>query len=196
MTGGDNLNKIDSWLNDENIQKVKNLYELGKTKKDIAKEMGITVNTLNKWCKNYNAFAEIFNNDACTKSKRQNLSNNITQKRNKNTQFNVEKYMISAMKKLEKKMKSGDIASAVEYSLLKRALGYNYSEERTEYTEKTGEKTVITRKHAPPDTTAQMIWLKNHKPEIWNDKKNNPNSENLFEIKISLINPDCDDNGN
>ncbi len=190
------MNKINLWLNDENIQKIKNLHQQGKTKKDIARQIGITVRTLNKWCENYNAFAEIFNNDACANSKRQNLSNDITQKRNKNAQFDAEKYMLSAMKKLEDKVKNGDIASAVEYSLLKRALGYNYSEQRTEYTEKTGEKTVITQKHAPPDTTAQMIWLKNHKPEIWNDKKNNTNSENLFEIKISLINPDCDDNGN
>lgn len=188
------MNKINSWLSDENIQKIKNWYEQGKSKQDIAQEIGIKLQTLNKWCKSYTVFAEIFNSDACTKIKRHNLSKKITQKKNKIMQFNAEKYMLSAMKNLEDKIKNGDIASAVEYSLLKRALGYNYLEERTEYTEKTGEKTIITRKHAPPDTTAQMIWLKNHKPEIWNEKK--PNSENLFEIKINLITPECDENGN
>lgn len=188
------MNKINSWLSDENIQKIKDWHENGKSKKDIAKEIGVNLQTLNKWCKNNTTFAKIFNSDACKKNRRHNLSNNITQKQNK--LFNIEKYMLNAIKDLEDKVKNGDIASAVEYSLLKRALGYNYSEERTEYTEKTGEKTVITKKHAPPDTTAQMIWLKNHKPEIWNEKKNNQNEENLFEIKISLITDECGDNGN
>lgn len=196
MIGGDDLNKINSWLTDDNIQKIKDWHEKGKSKEEIAQEIGITLRTLKKWCKNNAAFAEVFNSDAFTKLKCHNLSNNITQKQNKNMPFNTEKYMLSAMKKLEDKIKNGDIASAVEYSLLKRALGYNYLEERTEYTEKTGEKTVITKKHAPPDTTAQMIWLKNHKPEIWSEKKNNQNSENLFEIKIKLITPECDENGN
>ena len=28
-----------------------------------------------------------------------------------------------------------------------------------------------TTKHAQPDTTAQIFWLKNRKPEEWRDKK-------------------------
>ena len=58
----------------------------------------------------------------------------------------------------------------VENALLKRALGYNYLEETTEElpNETTKSKTVI--KHIPGDTTAQIFWLKNRKPDVWRDK--------------------------
>ena len=94
------MNKINSWLSDENIQKIKNWHEQGKSKQDIAQEIGIKLQTLNKWCKNYTVFVEIFNSDACTKIKRHNLSKKITQKKNKIMQFNAEEYMLSAMKNL------------------------------------------------------------------------------------------------
>lgn len=54
----------------------------------------------------------------------------------------------------------------VENALLKRALGYEY-EERV--IDDKGEKTII--KHLPPDTTAQIFWLKNRKPADWRDKR-------------------------
>ena len=52
----------------------------------------------------------------------------------------------------------------VENALLKRALGYDYTEERVERSREGGKKsikTVQTVKHIPPDTTAQIFWLKN-----------------------------------
>lgn len=59
----------------------------------------------------------------------------------------------------------------VENALLKRALGYRYEEvkEKTEgglVTERT-----VTVKEVVPDTTAQIFWLKNRKPEEWRDKR-------------------------
>lgn len=59
----------------------------------------------------------------------------------------------------------------VENALLKRALGYEYNEvkEKYEFGELT-EKTV-TKKRIPPDTTAQIFWLKNRKPHNWRDKQ-------------------------
>lgn len=58
----------------------------------------------------------------------------------------------------------------VENALLKRALGYEYEEvkEKFEYGEIT-ERTV-TKKEVIPDTTAQIFWLKNRKPDKWRDK--------------------------
>ncbi len=58
----------------------------------------------------------------------------------------------------------------VENALLKRALGYEYEEvkEKFEYgviTERT-----VTKKEVVPDTTAQIFWLKNRKPDKWRDK--------------------------
>ncbi len=65
----------------------------------------------------------------------------------------------------------------VENALLKRALGYDYTEEtyerifnpQLEKFEEVLTKTV--KKHVQPDTTAQIFWLKNRKPNIWRDKQ-------------------------
>jgi hypothetical protein len=65
----------------------------------------------------------------------------------------------------------------VENALLKRALGYTYTETTREsqfnpQTEKF--EMVITKevtKEVVPDTTAQIFWLKNRKPDEWRDKK-------------------------
>lgn len=58
----------------------------------------------------------------------------------------------------------------VENALLKRALGYDYQEEKIEKSDKDGVKIVQTLKHIPPDTTAQIFWLKNRRPDKWRDK--------------------------
>ncbi len=69
----------------------------------------------------------------------------------------------------------------VENALLKRALGYNYtettSERRAMYNddkEVVGYEMVVTKKvskEVHPDVTAQIFWLKNRKPEQWRDTK-------------------------
>lgn len=58
----------------------------------------------------------------------------------------------------------------VENALLKRALGYEYMEERVEISEKDGRKVIQTTKTALPDTTALIFWLKNRRPDAWRDK--------------------------
>ena len=55
----------------------------------------------------------------------------------------------------------------VENALLKRALGYTYAE----ITYEDGVETKRVIKEVVPDTTAQIFWLKNRKPEIWRDKR-------------------------
>lgn len=65
----------------------------------------------------------------------------------------------------------------VENALLKRALGYTYEETTREpvLNPDTGKieltVTKVVTKQAIPDTTAQIFWLKNRKPEIWRDKR-------------------------
>lgn len=58
----------------------------------------------------------------------------------------------------------------VENALLKRALGYDYQEEKVERSDKDGVKVTQTLKHIPPDTTAQIFWLKNRRPDKWRGK--------------------------
>lgn len=66
----------------------------------------------------------------------------------------------------------------VENALLKRALGYSYKETTRElFVDKaTGIEelkiTKVVEKEVIPDTTAQIFWLKNRKPEEWRDKRN------------------------
>ncbi|NLY08872.1 MAG: helix-turn-helix domain-containing protein [Tissierellia bacterium] len=65
------------------------------------------------------------------------------------------------------------VGRAVENALLKRALGYSYIETTEELNRETGAMEVTKRvtKEVVPDTTAQIFWLKNRKPEDWRDRK-------------------------
>lgn len=56
----------------------------------------------------------------------------------------------------------------VENALFKRALGYEYEE----VTKEGGVTTKVVTKQMPPDTTAQIFWLKNRRPDLWRDRKN------------------------
>ncbi len=56
----------------------------------------------------------------------------------------------------------------VENALLKRALGYRYDEVTIE----DGVETKRVTKEVQPDTTAQIFWLKNRRPDKWRDKQN------------------------
>lgn len=74
----------------------------------------------------------------------------------------------------------------VENSLLKRALGYKYEEIKTEKTNE-GKKVTVTVKEVVPDTTAQIFWLKNRKPEQWRDKQQIEHSGGIRSEKLSDI---------
>ena len=69
----------------------------------------------------------------------------------------------------------------VENALLKRALGYEYDE----ITYECGEEVKRVRKQVAPDTTAQIFWLKNRKPEQWREKQV-IESSNTVEFKSPL----------
>lgn len=60
----------------------------------------------------------------------------------------------------------------VENALLRRALGYKCREVKEEYEFGELAKKTVTTKEVVPDTTAQIFWLKNRKPDEWRDKKN------------------------
>lgn len=81
----------------------------------------------------------------------------------------------------------------VENALYMRALGYEYDEETYEefelarpYIKEDGTivKTELRltkklKKKQAPDTTAQIFWLKNRKPDVWRDKKETELSGNM-----------------
>ena len=58
----------------------------------------------------------------------------------------------------------------VENALLKKALGCTITLNKQKVT-KDGDVVDITEEvHVPPDTTAQIFWLKNRKPNNWKDR--------------------------
>ena len=59
---------------------------------------------------------------------------------------------------------------AVEASLLRSAKGYDVEETVEEDSEKTGRRTRVKTHHVPGDVRAQIFWLKNRKPEAWQEK--------------------------
>ncbi len=64
----------------------------------------------------------------------------------------------------------------VENALLKRALGYTVKEEKLT---KDGEVVKLERE-VPGDVTAQIFWLKNRKPDVWKDKRENEDNNDAL----------------
>lgn len=78
----------------------------------------------------------------------------------------------------------------VENALLKRALGYAYDEVTQELCEnaQTGKTELkVTKKvtkEVVPDTTAQIFWLKNRRPDRWRDKQDIEHSGQIGGVTI------------
>ena len=58
----------------------------------------------------------------------------------------------------------------VERSLYQRAVGYTH--DAVHFSSFQGVVTETPyRNHCPPDVTAQIFWLKNRRPDLWRDKR-------------------------
>jgi transcriptional regulator with XRE-family HTH domain len=85
------------------------------------------------------------------------------------------------------------VDAKVENALLRRALGYQYEEitEAPVMNPETGETKmeIVKRvtKHVPPDTTAQIYWLKNRRPDKWRDKPADPNGASEDDSKTIRV---------
>ena len=81
----------------------------------------------------------------------------------------------------------------VENALLKRALGYSYEEKTIEKVWNNSKKKyeeVVTkrvRKEVVPDTTAQIFWLKNRRPNKWRDKQIMEHDTSKVELLLSKL---------
>lgn len=88
----------------------------------------------------------------------------------KQTFYNYKSKYVDFFDALKKGKEVVDIE--VENALLKRALGYKYDEVTIEESDDGSVRTKTVTKEVIPDTTAQIFWLKNRKPEQWRDKQN------------------------
>jgi transcriptional regulator with XRE-family HTH domain len=79
------------------------------------------------------------------------------------------------------------VDAKVENALLKRALGYEYTEVRIKKEKGVEvEKTEIT-KEVVPDTTAQIFWLKNRRKEKWREKQQEQNNAEALKKLDSIL---------
>lgn len=134
------------WITEEGLIKIEGWARDGLINEQIANEIGIHPSTLYDWKKKYPEITEAL-------------------KRGKDV-----------------------IDRQVENALLKRALGYDFEEITQERILKKDVKgdpmtdlhgfpiyemvtTKKVRKEVQPDTTAQIFWLKNRKPEQWRNKQ-------------------------
>jgi transcriptional regulator with XRE-family HTH domain len=65
----------------------------------------------------------------------------------------------------------------VENALLKKALGYTVTLNKQKVTKDGDVVDIQEDVHIAPDTTAQIFWLKNRKPDKWRDKVQNDDDE-------------------
>lgn len=134
--------KYEQWLEPEGLLRLEGWARDGLTDEQIAHNIGIHRDTLIQWKKK---FADI--SDALKKGKEV-------------------------------------VDREVENALFKKACGYTVElrkpmkVKRVVYNEETGRKLeeyeevvdTVEEVHVPADTTAQIFWLKNRKPEAWRDK--------------------------
>lgn len=78
----------------------------------------------------------------------------------------------------------------VENALLKKALGYTITIKEEKLDKDGCVHTLEKDVHIPPDTTAQIFWLKNRKPDKWRDKvidtENEKEIANASDILIKI----------
>lgn len=137
---------IDPWLEEDGKVLIEGWARDGLSNKEIAHNMGVSLNVFNKWKKENEIFAGFLK-------------------------------------------KSKEVADkVVENSLFRRANGFEYTEtteERVFNPLKNKFEMVITKKVNKvvlPDTTAQIFWLKNRKPDTWRDRREIDSTEAIDKL--------------
>lgn len=139
--------KVDKWLTPEGLTLLAGWARDGLTDEQIANNCGIRRSTLFEWKKKYSDIAD-------------------TLKKNKEiVDYEVENALY--------KKTQGYNVQVLKNVKVKR-IKYNENGKKTEEYEEVVE--VYDEVHVPADTTAQIIWLKNRKPDKWRDKPNEVNS--------------------
>ena len=135
-------NKYEAWLTNDGLLRIEGWARDGLTEEQIAHNMGISRSTLSEWKLKFPDIADALKNS---------------------------KEVVDRI---------------VENALFKKACGYTVEVKkpikvrRVEYNDETGKKIreyeeiveTVEEVHVPADTTAQIFWLKNRKPEAWRDK--------------------------
>lgn len=160
--------KYEYWLTSEGLLKLEGWARRGLTDEQIALNIGITAKTLYEWKNKYSEICE-----ALKKGKEvvDIMVENALLKRALGYSYTEERYETVPM-------------SEIEYSeeLDKHMLAYKYDHPDATDTELRAEirnfpkhKKVLVEvktRETAPDTTAQIFWLKNRRPDLWRDVHN------------------------
>lgn len=172
------IGKYKEWLEPEGLLKLEGWARNGLTDEQIAKNMGITAKTLYEWKKKYSEICETLKKG---KEVIDLQVENALLKRALGYKYNEDKYV-------SVKMNQAEYAEKLEEYMNK----YKF-----EHPDATRDELMLAEEQFPreklilaerktkevvPDTTAQIFWLKNRKPDQWRDKK-------AVEVSGEEINP-------
>lgn len=150
--------KYEKWLTEEGLLLLEGWARDGLTDEQIAHNMGISRKTLAEWKKKYGDIGD-------------------TLKRGKEiVDIQVENALLKKALGIKETVKKAVKVKEVKYDEGKRVS----EKEHIEY--------VDEEVFVPPDTTAQIFWLKNRQPDKWRDKVENVNTNQPDrEININII---------
>ena len=148
--------KYDDWLTEEGLLLVSGWAADGLTEEQIAHNMGIRRETLIEW-----------------KKKFPNISNVL--KKNKEV---ADRYVENALYK-----KATGFSATDRVVSTKKRVEYENGKRVREVTEPC---IIEVERYFPPDTTAEIFWLKRRKPDQWGDNGKDQNSEGMVTIIDSI----------
>ena len=144
--------KYAKWLEPEGLLLLESWARDGLTDEQIAHNMGISRKTLAEWKKKYGDISD-------------------TLKKGKDVvDIQVENALLKKALGMKETVKKAIKVREVKYNDGKRVS----EKEHIEY--------VDEEVFVPPDTTAQIFWLKNRKPDKWRDKVENVNTSDDYKV--------------
>jgi hypothetical protein len=150
--------KYEKWIEPEGLILLEGWARDGLTDEQIAHNMGIRTSTLYEWKKKYSEISESL------------------KKGKEIIDIQVENALLKKALGIKETVKKAIKVKEVKYNEGKRVS----EKEHIEYVD---EEVFI-----PPDTTAQIFWLKNRVPDKWRDKVENVNTnQSDREVNINII---------
>lgn len=144
--------KYDDWLTEEGLLLIGGWAMDGLSEEQIAHNMGIAYSTFREWKKTYPAISAVL-------------------KKNKEV---ADRHVENAMYK-----KATGFTATDRVVSTKKVVEYKDGKRVREITEPC---VVEVERYYPPDTTAEIFWMKKRKPEQWGDKDKNVNVEGMVQI--------------
>lgn len=177
--------KYEFWLSPEGLLKLEGWARDGLTDEQIAGKVGISRSTLNEWKHKYSDISDTLKRG---KEIVDIQVENALLKRALGYSYNEDKYVSIPMNEVEYQMK------LEEYMNLYRFHHPNATDDELflikENFPKTKEQLVERKiKEVVPDTTAQIFWLKNRRPDKWRDKQDMELSGKLDQV-VTFYMPD------